>query len=64
MPPQPAPESGGSRSWELMRPPDRDEGDVAFVVPDSTGALDEAKLLTHCPSELARYKPAQGRARR
>ncbi|WP_462187598.1 MULTISPECIES: class I adenylate-forming enzyme family protein [unclassified Frankia] len=36
--------------------PDWGEAVVAFVVPDDTGAFDEAKLLAHCRVELARYK--------
>jgi fatty-acyl-CoA synthase/long-chain acyl-CoA synthetase len=36
--------------------PDWGEAVVAFIVPDDTGAFDEAKLLAHCRTELARYK--------
>ncbi len=36
--------------------PDWGEAVVAFVVTDGTGEFDEAKLLAHCRSELARYK--------
>ncbi|WP_131769270.1 class I adenylate-forming enzyme family protein [Candidatus Protofrankia californiensis] len=36
--------------------PDWGEAVVAFVVPDDTGAFDEAKLLARCRTELARYK--------
>ncbi|MCK9930694.1 hypothetical protein MXD62_26660 [Frankia sp. Mgl5] len=36
--------------------PDWGEAVVAFVVPDDTGAFDEAKLLARCRSNLARYK--------
>ncbi len=36
--------------------PDWGEAVVAFVVTDGSGEFDEAKLLAHCRSELARYK--------